>query len=88
MDVALYRGRGAEIVMVHATMRPPRRAEHRHGPLRYLDTVNVDGSTLDATCPGFSEQFQRNAYVVVDENDGLRLLRGDVTPSPTSTLPG
>lgn len=88
MDVAMYRGRGAEIVLVHAAMRPPRRAEQCHGPLRYLDTVHVDGNTLAQACPGFSGEFERNAYAVVDESDGLRLLRGGITPSPPSILPG
>lgn len=88
MELALYRGRGAEIVLVHASMRPPRCAEQRHGPLRYLDTVNLDGTVFPETWPRLAEQLERQAFAVVDEADGLPLLGRAVTPSPSSIHPG
>ena len=89
MDVALYRGRGAEIVLVHASMRPPRRAEQCHGPLRFLDTTHVDANILAESWPEFTDHIQRHAFVVLDENDALRLLgREPVRPLRTSTHPG
>ena len=75
MQVALYRGRGAEIVLVHASMRPPRQAQQSHGPLRYLDTVSIDGSDLADAWPAFAEQIEYHAFAVLDEREGLRLLR-------------
>ena len=75
MDVALYRGRGADIVLVHASMQPPRAAEQRHGPLRYLDTVRVDGTVLADAWDVFAEQMETRFFALLDERDGLRLLR-------------
>lgn len=74
MDVALYRGRGAELVLVHASVRPPISAEQHHGPLRYLETVEVDGHILADAWPAFADQMGTRFYAVLDESDGLRLL--------------
>ena len=87
MDVALYRGRGAEIVLVHASMRPPRSAQENHGPLRYLDTVRIDGSDLADAWPAFAEQIEYHAFAVLDERDALRLLRHRPEHAPEQGMP-
>ena len=73
MDGALYRGNGPEIILVHASMRPPRVAHERHGPLRYLETIRVDGRILGASWATFADQIERQAYAVFEDGDGLGL---------------
>ena len=87
MDVALYRGRGSEIVLVHASMRPPRIAQHRHGPLRYLETVRVDGRVLGASWPSFADQLDRQSDAVFDDGDGLGLLQKSTTGEQSPASP-
>ena len=87
MEVALYRGRGSDIILVHACMRPPGIAQHRHGPLRYLDTVDVDGQVLGAHWAAFADQIEAQSFAVLEERDGLRLLRQPPGASPVATTP-
>ncbi|HET8819661.1 MAG TPA: hypothetical protein VFM73_08985 [Xanthomonadaceae bacterium] len=85
MDVALYRGRGTEIVLVHSSMNPPTSAERIHGPLRYLDTVQVDGTILADVWSAFADQMETRFFAVLEERDGLRLLKHRQAGPPTAT---
>ena len=94
MDIALYRGRGAHFVLVHACMKPPRLAEKTHGPLRFIGVVSADGRILP-DWGTFADAIERQAFALVDEVEAFRLLgRADLggstaparaRPSPSSS---
>ena len=75
MDVAIYRARGASLVLVHATLRPPLLAEASHGPLHHVANVQVDGASLGDAWARFADEISQRSFAVIDGADADRLLR-------------